>query len=80
MKSALPQKDDILMPETGNVTLYGNRVSADVIKDRSWHLGKSWGVSLREAGGGQNLNLPSFPQGDEHLAYSVWTPVCLRLD
>nr|ALQ33852.1 bestrophin 1 isoform 8 [Homo sapiens] len=22
----------------------------------------------------------SFVLGDEHLAYSVWTPVCLRLD
>lgn len=47
-------------------------------------LGVGWGaragVEPMRAGGGQNPIPASCSAGDGHFAYSVWTPLCLRLD
>ena len=49
---------------------------------RPWYLGKSWGVSLGEQVMVKGPTFPPAPAtlGNVHLAYSVWTAVCLRLD
>lgn len=43
-------------------------------------LGRFWGHREQSAGSSLHLTLLCHPPGDVHLAYSVWTSVCLRLD